>query len=203
MALYPITPVPASVSVAAMLDPVYSMKSDFGYEQRRSRYPRQLRLYQMDYLGIDTANLHYLRYFIAQHRVSALPFEWWPAAVYDKVAFNQTTPIRLEGLYHSYVNGQWVNVSDATAPGVNGLWQVYVYNELTIGLVGTTSPGVTGACYVRPYLPRAVIHSTEEGLVEGATKLIGPESTNTSLIGDATVRSRGRFSMSVTIREIF
>jgi hypothetical protein len=134
--------------------------------------------------------------------VSALPFEFWWYAGWEKARFDMTTPVTII-MYHNFVSGQWVNISDATAPGVNGLWKITVFSELVFGLVGTTSPGVAGDCIVRTYIPRAVFQSSEEGIIDAPVKLIGPESGNTNLVGQPGTTSRGRFSMSIGIREIF
>ena len=194
MALYPLTPYPSSISVATIHDPLYRFESDFGYEVRRSRYPRPLRRYQLDYLGLTTAEMRVLRDFIITLRLGLLTHQWHPVlAPYDTVAITATTPVTLTfpGT-HDYQVGQYLLVWLSTVPGLDGVWRISARNAVQVLLENTV--GVAGGtCEVRPYLPQCVVEMPEDTW-DAPVKLIGPESLSST---------RGRFSLTIFIREIF
>lgn len=191
MPSFPTSPVPAHTSVATIEDPVYTSRSDAGYIISRSRYPRPRRMVQVDYLGLTTLELRVLQNFVAQQRLSALPFDYYSVRNYDIGTIQSTTPI-IVSYNHPYVTGQWVWVGASSVPGVDGLYPITVINAGGFALNNTIARG-SGTAHIRMYFPTAVLRS-DDGTLPGATKLIGPE---------AVQDSRGRFSWSLMVEERF
>jgi hypothetical protein len=199
MALYPYSPIPANTSVSTITDPPYIFESDFGYRVVRTRYPRPLRRFQLEYLGITTQEMRVLREFLIRHRLSVTPFAYNPYLVYDRALIANTTPIILTMVdsqsimqTHEFVTGQWVLLWNSTVPGLDGTGhRVTVPNANQLILDGTVAQG-TGFTDVRIYLPRAT-GVFEDGVMPSPAKLLGPESTYTE---------RAKFSMTVQIQEL-
>jgi hypothetical protein len=194
MAIYPPSPVPASISVAAVVDPMLAFTSDSGYGARRALRSRPYRRWQLDYLGQNTANMRVIRDFLQQQRLGVLPFEWVHSTAGDTAVVSNTTPVLLV-LQHSYMTGQWVWISQSTPnTALNGFWQITRVVSTGFTLNGSVAGGA-GTCFVVAYLPNAVGVFAEDTL-ESPVKLIGPESV------DAYATRRGMFNFSVFIEEI-
>jgi hypothetical protein len=189
---YPVLPAPASISAMTIIDPSYEMMTDFGYSIRRARYPRPRRFYTLTYLGLTTLELRFFQHFFVIHRLRTTAFSWYPHLVYDTGTVLNTTPIRIN-VQHPYVGGQWVVIGESTVPNLNGFYQVTTPDGDFLLLNNTTARGV-GTCHVGPFLPNAILRTSEDGELPAPEKLMGPESIDTS---------RGRFSMIVGVEEIF
>lgn len=191
-AIYPTDPVPASVHPPVMIDPGVKFEVDQGYSFRRALHSRPRRVIQLDYLGLTTAQLYVLRDFLQYHRLTVTPFIFANVTVLDLATVVNTTPIILEN-WHTYLTGQWVGVGAITGgPAITGFWRVTRIDAYRIALQGSTAAG-TGQAYVYPYLPLAIGFFPEDRMT-APTKLMGPVSTSST---------RGRFSTSVFIEEIF
>lgn len=192
MAVYPLTPVPSSISAPASRDPMHQFTTDSGVTLRRAKWSRPLRRYQLDYLGLTTIDWRILRDFLQVQRLGALPFEFVHTTSLDATFYDNTTPVILH-MYHTYVTGQWVGIYNST-PHVtlNNYWQITRISPIALSLNGSTAGGA-GTCSVRTYLPNAVGIFAED-TDPAPVKLMGPESVTTT---------RGRFNASVIIEEIF
>lgn len=153
-------------------------------------HSRPRRRYQLDYLGMTTENVRFVRDFLISHRLGVTMFEWIHPTAFDTVPVSNTTPVVLT-YFHEYQTGQWVVVSGATPnTSIIGVWPVQRLAANAISLTGTVAGGAS-TCDVRTYLPRAR-GFFPEGEWPGPAKLMGPESINSA---------RGRFSFSVIVEE--
>jgi hypothetical protein len=200
MAIYPYTPIPASTSMATVLDPPYEYLSDAGYRVARTRYPRPLRRFQLEYLGLVTEEVRVVREFLIRHRLSVTPFAYNPYVVYDRALISNTTPVVLTmtdqyGGFptHEFVTGHYVLLWGATVPSLDGqAYRITRLNVNQLALDGTIASGA-GITDVRLYIPRAT-GTFDEGVLPAAVKLLGPEST---------YLNRAKWNMTVTISEQF
>jgi len=195
VAVYPIDPIPSSISVAAMQDPMHQFETDQGYEVRRSKHSRALRQYQLEYLGLTTPQMRVLRDFLLQQRLGVLSFEWLHRTGGDRVNYSNTTPVVCT-LQHSYVTNQWLWFNSATHAGINGFWTITRFDSTSFALNGSAAQGGTGSAIAVPYLPNATARFAQD-VMEPAVKLIGPEAA------DVFTQGRGRFNMVVLIQEQF
>ena len=191
MAIYPFLPVPASVHMPQYLDPSLRFESDQGVSIRRARTRRPRRIFQLDYLGLTSQEMRHIRGFLLDHRLSVTPFSFYNLNAIDTVTLDNTTPVTISNYQHPFLTGQWLILANTAGGALDGAWQVTKLSYNSLSLIGTTAVGtITGT--VAPYLPTAIGHFPEDHL-ESATKLIGPDSTDST---------RGRFSQTVFIEEI-
>lgn len=193
MPLYPMTPLPSSVSAPAIIDPAHRFASDSGYESRRPMHSRPRRRFTLEYLGKNTQQMRVIRDFLQACRFGAgQTIQFAHMTAFDTVPFANTTPIILT-YYHGLVTGQWINIG---SPGFLAQpWRITRLNSTEIALDGTVASG-PGQCTVQQYLAHAVATFSEDTMPE-PTKLIGPEQIN------AGGNSSGFFNFVVTIEEIF
>jgi hypothetical protein len=176
MAIYPLSPTPSSISAAAIIDPMHQYITDQGYEIRRPMHSRGRRQYTVDYLGVNTAQMHVIRDFFQQRRLGALEFEWLHSTAFDTAQYANSTPVACF-MQHTLQTGQWVWVNSSSPnTALNGFWQVERYDPVSFYLVGSSAGGA-GSCNVVTYLPHAVGRFSE-GIAPSPTKLLGPETIN-------------------------
>jgi hypothetical protein len=193
MAIYPLSPTPSSISAPAIIDPMHQFVSDSGYEVRRPMHSRGRRRFTLEYLGVNTANMHVIRDFLQAQRLGALDFEWLHSTAYDLVQYTNTTPV-VCALQHTFQSGQWIWVNSSTPnTSLNGFWPVERIDPTSFRLVGSSAGGA-GSCHVVTYLPHAVGRFAD-GIAESPTKLLGPETVNLDRLS--------WWSFSVVLEEIF
>lgn len=188
--VFPQTPVPSSIHPPTILDPFHMFETDQSYSIRRAKHSRPRRIFQVDYLGLTTHDMRVLRHFIQFHRLGVTPFSWTSVTSVDTALVASTTPVTLS-VSHEWVTGQWVWVSDAFHPSLNGAWRVTVPGINQVTLNGSTAVG-TGTCHVYTFLPLAIAH-LPDGVFEAPAKLFGPVSADTT---------RGRFNLQIAIEEV-
>lgn len=193
--LYPLTPLPSSVSAPAYREEILRFAVDSGYELRRPRTSRPRRRFQLDYLGKTTAEMRLLRDFLLAHRLGALSFQFLHPTAYDNVPVSNTTPIILT-FTHGLVTGQWINISSSpTLSGLIGQWQITRVSATQLSLNGTSASGA-GTVSVEVWLPNAVALFNQDTW-ESPAKLMGPEQ-----LGLGSGR-QGVFSWSLAVEEVF
>lgn len=193
MALFPLTPLPSSVSAPALVDPVLRFESDQGYVQRRPKRSRPLRRYTLDYLGKTTAEMRTLRDFVMEHRLGGLTCAFYHPTAVDRVVVLATTPVILQ-YTHGLLTWQYVYIGGSSHPGlVNTYWRVIRLNPTQLALEGSVASGA-GFADVVVYLPTAAV-SFASDTWDSPTKLMGPEA-----IGSFR---EGYFSFSVVVEEVF
>ena len=198
MAAFPLTPVPSSVSVPAITDPVLRFATDSGYELRRPKRSRPLRRFTVEWLGKTTNEMHVIRDFLMTTRMGAIPFQWLHLTGIDFVSVFNTSPVLL-AYVHGLFTGQMVFVTNATPnTAINGLWPITRIDENQLTLDGTVAGG-QGTATVQVYLPMAVAQFNEDTWAS-PVKLIGPESNYD--VNDPT-HGRGRFNFTIDVQEIF
>jgi hypothetical protein len=153
VALYPMSPVPSSVSAPALIDPSLSFVSDSGYETRRVLHSRPRRRF-----GSGPEPISFLH----------------PTA-FDTVPASGTVPISLH-YAHELVTGQYVWLT-GPAPLGGRTWRVTRLGTYDISLDGSTTGGAINVA-VSNYFP-VVVARLNEGTMESPTKLMGPENLNT------------------------
>ena len=171
-----------------------SMRSDFGYEVRRTLHPRPRFRYTLEWLGKTTHEMRYIRDFLLFQRLGTLAFSWYHGTGWESgVHVHHTTPIFLTyPIAHGLTTGMWVYLSNPVGVGV-GLQPYYRVTRLSqtqLLLDGSTGLG-EGTVQATVYFPRAVARFSEDTW-PSPVKLIGPEAG-----------FQGVWNFSCVIEEIF
>lgn len=192
MALFPLFPVASSVSAPTIIDPMLKFETDQRYSVRRALSSRPRRRFTVEWLGKTTYEMRTIRDFLMQCRLGASVFSWQHTMSVDLASFLSTTPVILAGYWHGLYTGQWVIVTQASIPAIEGIWQVTRIDATQIALNGSSAVGA-GTCMALPYLPTAVgIFDQDEW--QSPTKLIGPEGNYPRM---------GYFNFVLQIEEVF
>ena len=117
---FPPLPLPSSISAPEVIDPMLSMRSDFGYEVRRTLHPRPRFRYTVEWLGKTTHEMRYIRDFLLFQRLGTLAFSWYHGTGWESnVTVHHTTPIFLTyPIAHGLTTGMWVYLSNPVGVGV-------------------------------------------------------------------------------------
>ena len=192
MPTFPTTPLPASVSAPALIDPVLKHRVDAGYEVRRSRYLHGWRRYTLEWLGKTTAEMRTIRTFLEREiRGGALPFAWTHPSP-DAVSADSGTPVvvtQTTGI-HGLQTNQHVVIAGINVT-INGVRRITRISDTQYSLQGTSGGG-GGTGTAAPHLPVAVVSFGSEDTWESPQKLIGPERN-----------AEGRFNFQLVIEERF
>lgn len=193
MVLFPTNPVPSSVSAPAIIDEILRFQTDSSYEMRRSLHSRPRYRYTLDYLGMSTQQLRFMRDFIQVHRLGAMSVQFLHPTAFETLVAGNSTPVTLT-YYHGLVSGAWVNIGFGPA-GLLGAWPITRLDNTTIALNGSVASGAATVT-VAHYLPNAVVRFNGD-VWESPAKLIGPER-----LGGAGIRP-GFFSFQLVVEEVF
>jgi hypothetical protein len=191
MALFPTgNPLPSQISAPAIIDPMWSMDVDQGYQVRRSKHSRPRRRFVIDWLGRLTEDMHIIRDFLYELRLGVHTCEFLHSTSFDTAQAANTTPIILTyPKAHGYRTGQYLWVTGIGALPTT-IWQLTRLSQTQVALNGSTALGAT-PCFTNVYLPYAVVIAQSDTW-ESPQKLIGPEA-----IG------QGAFNFSITLEEVF
>lgn len=192
MVLFPTNPVPSSISAPSVIDEILRFSTDSGYEMRRPLHSRPRYRYTLDYLGLYTQQVRFLRDFLQVHRLGAMSFQWLHSTAFEVITAGNTTPVTLS-FYHGLVSGMYVNIGSGPA-GLLGAWPVTRLDNTTIALVGTTASGAATVT-VQQYLPNAVARFNGD-IWESPVKLMGRDELA------APGRREGRWNLQLVIEEI-
>jgi hypothetical protein len=199
MAVWPISPLPSSVSAPAYIDPMLTFVSDSGYETRRSLHSRPRRRYTLDYLGKSTAELRIIADFLQATRFGAgQQIEFYHPTASDIVVASNTTPIWL--FYnHALPTGAYVYVG--SPPALEGIWHTTRIAPNAHSLDGSVAHGDIYV-QVQVYIPYVVARMSDDTW-ESPTKLVGTDMIGPDRPGATVSALAGRWSFSVTLEEVF
>lgn len=191
MATYPDSPMPRSVNLPSINDPLIESRFDNGAIATRTKYTKVRKSYVLLYIGrLD--DYYTIADFVEYVRGRALTFDWvfpWPSSV---VNATDATPIAISTYaLHNLQTGNVVEVADV-APVANGQHIITRIGPTALTLDGTVGvvPSQTGT--ITRYFPKMRLLLGTNNTFPAPEKIEGPPSDN-----------QGIWRWSVTLEEDF